>query len=191
MKEISPEWVAQNPELAFELIQKLQSESRTDSLTALPNRRAFDEKMKECQALSRRNVDMYAVLSIDLDNLKGFNDTPTFGGSACGDAAIKACGEALKKASRATDFVARFGGDDFGVILKVSSRGDVENITQKLRNEVEKGFVFNNIEHKMGISIGADILYHDRETQDVWDVAFSNMKADKNSRKVARGSQAA
>lgn len=94
-------------------LEKASLESRTDALTTLFNRRAWDEFLVSEEARCRRYGHPAVVLSIDLNDLKTVNDTR---GHAEGDALIQRAAQALKSAARETDFVARLGGDEFGII---------------------------------------------------------------------------
>ena len=85
-----------------------------DALTGLPNRRAFDVALADQWTLtSRDGIDSYVVVA-DLDGFKQLNDLH---GHATGDEALRQVGNALRRTVRATDFVARIGGDEFGIIL--------------------------------------------------------------------------
>lgn len=85
-----------------------------DALTGLPNRRAFDSALQDQWTLtSRDGIDSYVVV-VDLDDFKQLNDRH---GHAAGDEALRQVAQALRKSVRATDFVARIGGDEFGTIL--------------------------------------------------------------------------
>ena len=168
---------------------RLKSLSLTDPLTEMPNLRAFQQRLAEAKANAKRDGDLYLLVKADLDNLKGFNDTQGWGGDACGDAAIKACGTLLKAACRpATDFIARVGGDEFSGLFKIHAAQDAAEIIHRLRKSVENGgFTFNNILHKLGISIGHVTIHAETDLEKACEKAHSAMKADKADRKVQRG----
>ncbi|MFW2382721.1 MAG: EAL domain-containing protein [Acidimicrobiales bacterium] len=84
------------------------AEARRDPLTGLANRLAWDEALETC--VDRKTT----AIIVDLDDLKGTNDTL---GHAAGDRLIEAMAQALQRASRSTDTIARIGGDEFGVLL--------------------------------------------------------------------------
>src|SRR5690349_16035468 len=90
------------------------TEARTDSLTGLWNRRAFDEQLALQAAIARRYDSACAVVLIDIDELKTLNDR--FGHSF-GDAALRRLAGVLESGVREADFAARFGGDEFAVLL--------------------------------------------------------------------------
>ncbi|HUF31649.1 MAG TPA: diguanylate cyclase [Acidimicrobiales bacterium] len=85
-----------------------------DSLTGLPNRRAFDAALEDQWRLTARDgVDSYVIV-VDLDEFKELNDRH---GHATGDEALRQVAHALQRCVRSTDAVARLGGDEFGIIL--------------------------------------------------------------------------
>ena len=89
-------------------------EARTDRLTGLDNRAAWDEQLAHEEARRKRYRGTISIVSADLDDLKGINDRD---GHAAGDQAIKAAAELLRRSARASDRVARVGGDEFLVLM--------------------------------------------------------------------------
>ncbi len=100
------------------LVEQLQTAANTDELTALMNRRALEERLGAELARSRRhNLDTTIIL-LDLDNFKLVNDS---GGHAAGDDLLRAVGRLLKEQCRQPDVVGRLGGDEFLVMLPMTS----------------------------------------------------------------------
>ena len=102
---------------AFGLVsanERISQLAMTDTLTGLANRRAFSERLSDACFASRRSGIPFAVLYVDLDHFKDVNDTL---GHAIGDALLQEVAKRLKKLIRKTDVVARFGGDEFAVLL--------------------------------------------------------------------------
>jgi diguanylate cyclase (GGDEF)-like protein len=95
-------------------LQQALTAARTDPLTGLWNRRAFDEQLARETAIARRYDSGCAVLLIDIDELKSINDGF---GHAVGDAALRRLADGLQSGSREADFAARFGGDEFALLL--------------------------------------------------------------------------
>ncbi len=93
--------------------RKIVEFSRTDSLTGLPNRVAFLDRLQLAFARARRGAHSFAVLYLDLDHFKDVNDTL---GHPVGDALLKQVADRLRACVRETDMVARFGGDEFAVL---------------------------------------------------------------------------
>ena len=100
------------------LIGELQDESerlaRTDGLTGLANRRSFDAAIEREIALARRNGRVGTLALFDADRFKEVNDTQ---GHDAGDAALRAIASSIAASARASDVAARYGGDEFGLIL--------------------------------------------------------------------------
>ncbi len=104
-----------------ELARREQELARTDLVTGLSNRRAFDEQLQADLARSRRDQRPLSVLMLDLDNFKRVNDAE---GHAVGDRALAEVAVALRGVLREGDRVARVGGDEFAAILwGVDARG--------------------------------------------------------------------
>lgn len=92
---------------------RLASLSQTDALTGLPNRRALNRHLREELYRARRYGMPVSLLLIDVDDLKKVNDTH---GHAAGDHVIRAVAEAIAHTLRESDFGARWGGDEFGIV---------------------------------------------------------------------------
>ncbi|MDD2545379.1 MAG: sensor domain-containing diguanylate cyclase [Burkholderiaceae bacterium] len=113
----------------------LRLQAQHDSLTGLPNRRRADEHLHaEFLRLLRTRVP-YAVLMIDIDFFKHVNDSF---GHAVGDQVLQRVAQALKDSLRATDFVARFGGEEFLAILPDTGPLDACHVAQKLCTAVQQ-----------------------------------------------------
>jgi diguanylate cyclase (GGDEF)-like protein len=93
---------------------KLEALATTDALTGVANRRAFQARLETECARSDRYLSPLALLLLDVDHFKAFNDT--FGHQA-GDDVLSAIGRLLTSATRSSDFAARYGGEEFAVIL--------------------------------------------------------------------------
>jgi diguanylate cyclase (GGDEF)-like protein len=106
-----------------------------DQLTGLFNRRRFDEQLKRELARAGRYAAHSAVLSIDIDNFKGTNDSA---GHAAGDAVLVQVARVLANRLRSTDVVARLGGDEFAVLLSAvgvdEARAAAEDLLAEIRN---------------------------------------------------------
>lgn len=96
----------------------------TDGLTGLHNRRGFE------QAISRLGDRAFAVIAIDMDNLKPINDRL---GHAEGDRVLRELAERLRSSTRSWDLVARLGGDEFAVIVLDSTADDAAKIAERIR----------------------------------------------------------
>jgi diguanylate cyclase (GGDEF)-like protein len=127
---------------------RLGQQSMTDALTAIPNRRAYDQKLSEETARARRTGAPLSLLLIDIDLFKEFNDT--FGHPA-GDAALQSVARVLQASLRPYDFLARYGGEEFVIVLPATELSDAIVVAERVR-----GLVMNSEfpHRKFTISIG-------------------------------------
>ncbi len=110
--------------------EAIQSAAQADVLTGLANRALFDERLKLAAARCRRQGGQMAVLYLDLDRFKQVNDSL---GHAAGDTLLKDFAHRLRQSVRATDTVARFGGDEFVVLLEdVKESGNAVSVAEKI-----------------------------------------------------------
>ncbi len=112
------------------LTARLAELARTDPLTLLANRRRWDEELARETARSRRTGAPLAVALLDLDGLKGFNDR--FGHLA-GDALLQDSARAWSRETRTEDLLARYGGDEFGLILPGCTLESATGVVERLR----------------------------------------------------------
>ena len=106
----------------------------SDALTGLPNRRAADEVLKRMAAQAGRSVSSLAAILLDLDHFKKVNDIH---GHESGDRALVLVGRIITSAIRASDFAARFGGEEFLVLLPDTDRDTAMIVAEKLRSAIE------------------------------------------------------
>lgn len=130
-----------------------------DSLTNLPNRVLFKDRLAQALAYAQRSKEMLAVLLLDVDDFKVVNDT--FGHSA-GDLLLREIGERLSSCVRKIDTVARIGGDEFAIILpQVNHVEDASKIAQKVLKAFNAPFKFDNHEVISTTSIGISVYPFD------------------------------
>ena len=123
-----------------------------DGLTGLPNRYLFEERLERATALARRSRALLAVLFFDLDNFKDVNDTY---GHGFGDALINAVAARAARTLRAGDLLARWGGDEFVILLpEVSSPFEVERIAERLLAALKQPFAIADQEIRTAASLG-------------------------------------
>lgn len=133
-------------------IETLKVAVRIDGLTQLANRAYFDEKLVEQMSLFKRYREPFSLLMIDVDLFKEINDTH---GHQGGDRILKGIAYKIRGALRESDFVARYGGDEFAVILIKSSGNIACDIAWKLCNEVRASrFILDGVEVRTTLSIG-------------------------------------
>ncbi|MEV6600891.1 EAL domain-containing protein [Actinoplanes sp. NPDC051346] len=136
---------------AKELQEQLMYEAYHDSLTGLPSRALFRERLVE--AIARcAGRDEAAILFLDLDGFKEVNDSL---GHAAGDALLVQVAARLRAAVREEDTVARFGGDEFGVIVEsLAARADAEAVAGRITAALEAPFEVGERELHVAVSIG-------------------------------------
>ena len=116
-----------------EIIDEVRREARTDALSGVGNRKSMDERLEALLANCRRSDAPFALLLADVDHFKWVNDTH---GHAAGDVLIAHIGEFLKKCVRTKDFVARYGGDEFALILSDADPETAIHAAERLRANV-------------------------------------------------------
>lgn len=133
-------------------IENLKTAVRIDSLTQLANRAYFDEKIAEMIALRERYNDPFSLLMIDVDNFKEINDSH---GHQGGDRILKGISFKIKSTLRESDFVARFGGDEFAVILIKAGAKAAAEIARNLCTSVQSSrFLLDGTNVSTTLSIG-------------------------------------
>ena len=129
----------------------------TDYLTGINNRKKLDLYLKEKVNTSTENKSFSAIL-IDLNNFKSINDTF---GHDIGDNALEISVRLLKSCLRSKDFIARYGGDEFCIVLDVSDRTDLEEVVRRINNCFEEYNKSSSKHYKLSVSMGYDVYdYH-------------------------------
>ena len=138
-KPFSPSVVklrVRNQLLMLEMISDIEYLSMTDQLTGIPNRRAFDRHMEtEWKRAFREKIPL-SFMVIDIDHFKKHNDTY---GHQQGDETLKLVATTIKQiAKRSGDFAARWGGEEFVVLLQNTNLDGAETVAEKLRATIEE-----------------------------------------------------
>ena len=135
-----------------ELNKRLQELSITDGLTGIYNHRHFVHLLEiECNRALRYRRNL-SLLMIDIDEFKQVNDGL---GHPCGDLVLQHFAKILKGCVRKTDIVARYGGDEFGVLLTETKKSMAMKVSEKIRREVEKHpFTWAEKIFRITVSIG-------------------------------------
>src|ERR1044072_5353510 len=140
--------------------EKLNHLAYHDALTDLPNQVLFKDRLKQAIALSRRNDQLQqAVLLLKLDRFTTINDSL---GYTAGDRLLQSVAERLTSCDRESDTVARFGGDEFAVLLTQIPRAqDAANVARAIKQALDQAFLFEDQEIFVSSSIGISMYPHD------------------------------
>jgi diguanylate cyclase (GGDEF)-like protein len=143
--------------------QAAESAARTDQLTQLPNRRFFDEY---CLLLAsrRRSTDRVAIIAIDVDHFKKINDQY---GHQVGDVVLRSIANAIQLSVREEDVPARFGGEEFVVLLRNPSPGYAMEIGERIRENVrDLDLIEAGVTERVTVSVGVASAEHSGERID-------------------------
>lgn len=134
-----------------------------DTLTCLPNRSLFNDRLSMALAHAYRKKEMLAVLFLDLDHFKLVNDTL---GHAVGDQLLKVVAERLASCIRKGDTVARLGGDEFTLLLPgIKHEKDASDVADKIIEKIRHPFVIGN--HELTITTSVGIALHPNDGEDI------------------------
>jgi len=133
-------------------IKTHESEARTDSLTNLSNRRAFDDELRRRLSEWERKQTPCTLVLLDIDFFKKFNDTH---GHQVGDEVLRQVAKTLKAQSRDMDLPCRYGGEEFGVILPATEAAGACILAERIRKAVEDSVTISNGKTlKVTVSLG-------------------------------------
>jgi diguanylate cyclase (GGDEF)-like protein len=162
-----------------------------DPLTDLPNRRLFTERLVQTMLTSARTLQYAGLLFIDLDHFKGINDLK---GHYAGDTVLKTMAQRLLSVLRQNDIIARFGGDEFVVLIENlgaaqhEAAQSVQATVTKILEVSKEPFMIDAQSFFLSASVGIVLFYGEEYTMDqLFTYADSAMYAAKNSgRNTAR-----
>lgn len=161
--------------------EKLAAQRHTDGLTGIANRSAFDKRLEEEVDRAHRHHQPLSLLMLDVDRFKDYNDTF---GHAAGDDVLKQVAHVLDGIGRSSDFVARFGGEEFSVILPETALAGAVIMAERFR----RGIAGAPWEHgDVTISIGVAELATSTSARDLLthaDAALYAAKAGGRNRVV-------
>ncbi len=154
--------------------QEIHDMAYHDALTHLPNRRMLKDRMAQAMAISKRKGSFGALMALDLDNFKTLNDTH---GHAIGDLLVVQVAKRLTACVREIDTVARFGGDEFVLVLielstdRQQAQVQAERVAEKVRTALAAEYSFNIsnpgepevwIKHQGSASIGVALYMQNK-----------------------------
>jgi diguanylate cyclase (GGDEF)-like protein len=168
-------------ELVAEEQRRLRHQALHDALTGLPNRVAFLDRLTHALELARRNSVSVAVLFIDIDNFKAVND---LGGHKAGDELLRLVAERLSGATRESDSIARFAGDEFLVLHEqlTDPQRDATAIVERIQQAFAAPFSVGGREEHISISVGVAIADKDTDPEDLLHSADRAMYEAKRDR---------
>lgn len=154
------------------------AQSYHDSLTDLPNRTLFREHLSIALSNAKRNQNPIAILLLDLESFSKVNDTF---GYAVGDQLLQDVAQRLKSCFRAGDIVARWGGDEFSVLLpQIKNPKDTDIVAQRILNTLNQPFEVEQRQVNLKINMGIAVYPEDGDDmQTLWLKAESDLNSYK------------
>lgn len=156
--------------VAHDITMRKQMEIQTwhkayhDSLTELPNRLLFHDRLEVAVAMAQREKAILAVMFMDLDRFKAVNDTL---GHDAGDALLKEVADRLRICLRRSDTVARLGGDEFTILLpKIAQADDAALVARKINEALNVPWVWGDQQVRISGSLGIAIFPRDASEPD-------------------------
>lgn len=138
-----------------EVMGKLEFISKTDSLTGLFNRRNMIEKIEEELSRYKRNKKPFSIVIADIDFFKNVNDTY---GHDCGDFVLKLVSQNLLSAAREQDSIARWGGEEFLMLLPETGTEGAVKMAERARKSIEENvFNYNKISSSVTMTFGVSV----------------------------------
>ena len=150
--------------LAAGMTQELRHMAQHDSLTGLPNRALFSDRLNQELSRANRHGDRFALMFLDLDNFKPINDNF---GHAVGDLMLQQVAQRLRDAIRNSDTVGRIGGDEFIVLMpELTDLNTAHGVAEKIREAVRQPYVIDGRQLTISCSLGI-ALYPDDGTDEI------------------------
>ncbi|WP_228275260.1 putative bifunctional diguanylate cyclase/phosphodiesterase [Stakelama tenebrarum] len=170
--------IDQTAELRTE--QSLRREMMTDSLTGLPNRAGFGDRLEDM--IGPENQDRFAVLALNLDRFSRVNACM---GSLAGDELLISVARRIKGALRGRDILARMGGDEFGILMAIDEGpGEALHVAKRIQSALSTPFRLSDFEIRVDCSIG--VALGSEDIDDPEDLIRHAQFAVKRSKKSGR-----
>jgi len=152
-----------------EVARRIEAEQRAhelamqDAITGLPNRRQFDQELKDALAALPHSHGAHAVFLLDVNAFKRVNDLY---GHGIGDEVLINIAMRLRRAARQEDMVARFGGDEFAILAcELTGSEDATNIALRVIKELDQPITTGSLKHHVGVSIGIALIPEDGNSE--------------------------
>ncbi len=176
--------------IARDVSRQDQAETRAhflahyDTLTGLPNRSLFRDRLLQAMANSRRNSTLLSVMFLDIDHFKDVNDSL---GHSVGDRLLKEIASRISSCTRESDTVARFGGDEFGVIqTNLNTVEDAVELAERIVDIILQPITIDGHQIHTGISIGVTLYpFEDQDADNLLknaDMAMYKAKREGRNR---------
>jgi diguanylate cyclase (GGDEF)-like protein len=171
----------ENASVAFTralLYQRMEKLATTDGLTELNNHRHFQELLSKEIERTRRYGNTVALLLMDIDHFKSFNDTY---GHPVGDLVLKEISQCIRKSLRTNDIPARYGGEEFTVIIPESNEQGALIIAERIRSTIENHIIISNdrqlhVTVSIGVAAYPSLASNQPQLIDSADKALYNSK---------------
>jgi len=159
--------------------EKLTEQSREDQLTGLKNRRYLEDRLNELLAKCKRDGKSFGLVFYDIDNFKEYNDLY---GHTTGDKLLQQMAEFLLNTTREHETIARYGGDEFILLIPDSNRGEIQTTAKRIHRDLEaETFVVNNKNYHLKLSGGVAVCPEDgSEMDELLEAADNNLKLSKS-----------
>ena len=146
------------------LYQHARLTSLTDALTGVGSRKLLEDKLQAEAARAKRYKRPFSVAIIDLDNFKTINDVL---GHATGDDALRKLAECMKIQKRTSDILARYGGDEFVILMPETKADDAFTLLERVRSDVHKIPIAENISMTISCGISQSITESNETSSDI------------------------
>ena len=144
--------------------ERIQRVAHHDSLTGLPNRMLFNDRLDQAISLAKRDSRQFALLYLDLDRFKPVNDSL---GHTAGDDLLQAVAARIRQQVRESDTVARVGGDEFNVILPdIARREEAETVAKKIIAALAAPFQLGSRTQRVDIGASIGIALYPTDARD-------------------------
>lgn len=164
---------------------RLNSLANNDALTGLPNRRTFNDKLERLMLITKRSEAPLSIAFLDVDNFKEINDSK---GHDIGDKVLECLSRLLKTTVRSSDFVARWGGEEFIIMLNGTDIDNAALIAEKLRATIESSAALQAlVDFPVTASFGITSIEDEENTDVIFkrvDLALYQAKSQGKNRVV-------